>query len=168
MRRVVFWLCAVAFIVAALSNIAVAELPTQARVIDNMSGMLRVDKFSFGSDSNSIIVWVTVTNTSDQAIEGIQLGCAFTDYFDENLTVYYGFSAGAYSALLAKAIKLAPKSSTTFNWRFDHFSNPPLTGYVWVDRLRLADGSICRADSEDVAARIATLSGLPVTSSHLY
>ena len=167
MRRMALWLCAIALITAALPGITVAELPTQPRIINNMVDMLRVDKFSFAPDGDSIVTWITVSNVSGQAVEGVQLGCAFADYFDESWSVYRGFSAGAFSAMLAKAVRLAPKSSTTFNWRFDHYLNPPLTGYVWVDRLRLADGSILRADLEDVAARIAQASGLPITSDCL-
>ena len=167
MRRTAFCLCAIVLIIGALPGIAVAELPTQPRIINNMVDMLRVDKFSFAPDGDSIVTWITVSNVSGQAVEGVQLGCAFADYFDESWSVYRGFSAGAFSAMLAKAVRLAPKSSTTFNWRFDHYLNPPLTGYVWVDRLRLADGSILRADLEDVAARIAEVSGLPITSDCL-
>lgn len=52
MRRLALWWCAIVLITTALPGIAVAELPTQPHMINNMVDMLRVDKFSFAPDGD--------------------------------------------------------------------------------------------------------------------
>lgn len=137
-----------------------AGLPAQPHIINNFLQCVEITKFSFrpvdSQYSTRLRTNVTLRNVGSQAIEAYRLGFIYYDYFGEET-----YSSGGYNI---NSIK--PRDLDNSSWE-SASGTDALTGFVWVDRLRLADGTVIKADTSEVAQIISGTIKEPISAETL-
>lgn|GEM_PF-1704900 len=137
-----------------------AELPGQPHIINNLPQCIEITKFSFqpvySQYSTKLKTDVSFRNTGNQAIEAYRFGFVYYNYFDEKT-----YSFGGYGLNRVK-----PQGSYNASWE-SLSGTDALTGFVWIDSLRLADGTVIKADTSEVARIISETIKEPISAEAL-
>jgi len=134
-------------ILALLLSVAVpgvGALPVRYVVLDTMAGLASITDFALGrvwEGRTGPVVTATAifTNTGDMPIEAVRLGIVICDYFDEVFANYKVSLLGEIQPGATDSLK----QDVPLNAR-----RTPLTGFIWVDAVRLSDRRLLTVPSE--------------------
>lgn len=152
MKRAVLVLACLLMVVCVPLQPAKATLPARTHVVNNLEDYLVIDKYSFTSGTD-VTAFATVKNVGQQAIEAYSLGFVFFDYFNEKCEAFSGYSS----------TRVAPGRTESGSWKRSYVSGSPLTGFVWVQAIRLSDDTVLLANTDEVAGRISEVIQAPVS-----
>lgn len=130
-------LCAVGPATASLGGpIVLDTMPDRARLADFVFGNVWE-----GPDGPMVNVSVSLANAGDAPIAAVRLGVVLLDYFDDIIVDQTVSIIGLSSPGSAMRIS---QDVPALNRR------RPLTGFIWVDAVRLSDGRLIKIRREDV------------------
>ncbi len=120
-------------------------------VLDAMPDRVRLSDFVFGNvwegpDGPMVSVSVSLANAGDASIVAIRLGLALLDYFDD---IIVDQTISIIGAGLPGSTACVSEDVPALNRR------RPLTGFIWVDAVRLSDGRLITVRREDVERMMA-------------
>lgn len=142
-----------------LSTVSTAELAERPKIINNVPELLKIQDFNFSIDYDEEVTYeVTVKNNTDQPIEAYMISFVVFDYFNERCTGANGISH-----------TVIPRGNTTTgDWTSSDYSAwQGLTGFAFISDIRLGDGTVIKANTDEVAKKISEVLGNPVDSEDL-
>ena len=137
-----------------------ASLQEKSEIINNVPKLLKIEEFSFSIDSydDEITYSITLKNNTDQAIEAYEVAFVVFDYFNERCTGLTGVSH----------TKIKTGGSDSGSWsNSDYSAWQGLTGFAYISKMRLEDGTVVRADTKEVASKMSEILGDTVNSEEL-
>ena len=145
---------------AGMSAVSYADLSERPKIINNVPELLQIENFDFSIDSydDKITYRVKVKNNTDQTIEAYMISFVVFDYFNERCTGTNGISHTA----------ITQGDTATGGWESSDYSAwQGLTGFAYISDIRLEDGTVVKANTDEVAKRISDVLGNPVESEDL-
>ena len=158
--KLIFCILLSLLILIGLSTILHAELSERPKIINNVPELLQIQNFDFSIDSydDKITYDVKLKNNTDQTIEAYMISFVVFDYFNERCTGMNGISHTA----------IPQGGTTTGRWESSDYSAwQGLTGFTYISDIRLGDGTVIKANTDEVAKRISDVLGNPVGSEDL-
>ena len=115
-------------------------------VLDTMPDRVRLCDFVFGNvwegpDGPMVSVSVSLANVGDTSIVAVRLGIVLLDYFDD---IIVDQTVSIIGPSLPGSTLRVSEDVPALNRR------RPLTGFIWVDAVRLSDGRLITVRREDV------------------
>lgn len=130
-------LCAVGSAIASLGG---------PIVLDTMPDRVQLSNFVFGNvwegpDGPMVSVSVSLANVGDASIVAVRLGIVLLGYFDD---IIVDQTVSIIGPSLPGSTLRVSEDVPALNRR------RPLTGFIWVDAVRLSDGRLITVRREDV------------------
>lgn len=147
-------------LLVGFSTVTYAELSERPKIINNVPELLKIQNFTFNISSydDSITYRVKVKNNTDQAIEAYMITFVVFDYFNERCTGTNGISH----------TRISQGGTATGGWESSDYSAwQGLTGFAFISDIRLGDGTVIKANTDEVAKKISGILGNPVDSDDL-
>jgi len=137
-----------------------ASLQEKFEIINNVPKLLKIEEFSFSIDSydDEITYSINLKNNTDQTIEAYGIAFVVFDYFNERCTGLTGVSH----------TKIKSGGSDSGRWsNSDYSAWQGLTGFAFISKMRLEDGTVVRADTKEIASKMSEILGDTVNSEEL-
>ena len=148
-RRFLTSLFAVCAMLCAVAPAAAS--PGGPVVLDTMPDRVQLSDFVFGNvwagpDGPMVSVSVSLANVGDASIVAVRLGIVLLDYFDDIIVDQTVSIIGP--SLPGSTVRVSEDVPALNRHR-------PLTGFIWVDAVRLGDGRLITVRREDVERMMA-------------